>query len=274
MGLRRRLDRRRVAMLLAAAAGVLVTATAPFAAGRGPDPTPAPLRVLAAASLTDVVDDLALRFTAAGGGAVTTSFGASSALARQIRDGAPADVFVSASADWIAFLKETDAIDGSAIVVARNRLVCVTTRAGPLAAEAITDPRALLAALDRTGLDAREVAIADPGVPAGEYAREALASLGLLPAFEPRLVGQSDVRAVLHAVEQGELAVGFVYATDARQADVVTLFSFDPTTHPPIEYLAIVPHGAPSPDRAHRFLDFLRGDEARARLAEAGFVLP
>ena len=76
------------------------------------------------------------------------------------------------------------------------------------------------------------------------------------------------------AVEVGELDAGFVYATDARQADVVTLFPFDPTTHPPIEYLAIVPRGAPSPARARRFLDFLRGDEARARLAEAGFVLP
>ena len=144
------------------------------------------------------------------------SFGASSTLARQIRDGAPADVFLSASPDWVDFLREGGALAGEPIVLARNRLVCVASHGSPLAAQGAVDPRALL---DRIGAEGR-VAIADEGVPAGEYARAALAHLGLLDAFTPHLVGQPDVRAVLHAVEIGELGAGFVYSTDAKVADV------------------------------------------------------
>ena len=226
-----------------------------------------PLRVFAAASLTEVVEGLARRFE---GARVEPSFGGSSALARQIRDGAPADVFLSASPDWIDFLRAADALAGEPIVLARNRLVCIAAEASPLAARGARDPRALLVSLGREG----GVAIADDGVPAGEYARAALQRLGVLDAFQPHLVGQKDVRAVLHAVEQGELAAGFVYATDAEVAAVEVLFAFDPATHPPIEYQAAVLRGAPSPVEARRFLDYLRGETARALLAGAGFAPP
>jgi molybdate transport system substrate-binding protein len=87
-------------------------------------------------------------------------------------------------------------------------------------------------------------------------------------------VGQKDVRAVLHAVEQGELPAGFVYATDARVARVARLFDFDPATHPPIEYHAAALRGAPNPDGARRFLEYLRSETARALLSAAGFALP
>jgi len=79
---------------------------------------------------------------------------------------------------------------------------------------------------------------------------------------------------VLHAVEQGELDAGFVYATDARVAAVEVLFDFDPATHPPIEYLAAVLREAGDPAGARRFVDQLRGDAVRRRLAAAGFALP
>ena len=82
------------------------------------------------------------------------------------------------------------------------------------------------------------------------------------------------MRAVLHAVEQGELVAGFVYATDAKIARVETLFAFDPATHPPIEYHAVVLRDADDPDAARRFLAYLTSDAARARLSAAGFVLP
>jgi molybdate transport system substrate-binding protein len=226
-----------------------------------------PLRVVAAASLTEVVEALALGFEAE---RVETSFGASSDLARQIRDGAPADVFVSASPDWIDFLREAGAIVGEPVVVARNALVCVATRGGALARAGVRDPRALLARL----APGDGIAIADEGVPAGEYARRALARLGLLADFESRLVGQKDVRSVLHAVEQGELVAGFVYATDAKIARVETLFAFDPAAHPPIEYQAVVLRDADDPEAARRFLAYLTSDAARARLSAAGFVLP
>jgi molybdate transport system substrate-binding protein len=230
--------------------------------GRG-----ASLRVAAAASLTEVVEALARDFETR---RVETSFGASGDLARQIRDGAPADVFISASPDWIDFLREAGAIAGEPVVIARNALVCVATLGGGLARAGVRDPRALLDRLTHGD----GVAIADEGVPAGEYARRALAELGLLAGFESRLVGQKDVRAVLHAVEQGELVAGFVYSTDAKVARVETLFAFDPVTHPPIEYHAVVLRDANDPAEARRFLAHLTRDATRARLSAAGFVLP
>jgi molybdate transport system substrate-binding protein len=248
-----------------AGALALAAAIAGAAAARA-EPAPA-LRVLAAASLTEVVEGLAARFE---GGPVEPVFGSSSELARQIRDGAPADVFLSASRDWIDFLREAGALAGEPIVLARNRLVCVAPQGGALAARGAADPPQLL---DRLGRGDR-VGIADEGVPAGEYSRSALRQLGLLAAYTPRLVGQKDVRAVLHAVEQGELAAGFVYATDARVASVAPLFAFDPATHPPIEVLAAALRAAPQPAAARRFLAFLQGDEARSLLAGAGFAPP
>lgn len=225
------------------------------------------LHVFAAASLTDVVQALAPGFA---GARVEPSFGGSSTLARQIRDGAPADVFLSASPEWIDFLREAGALAGEPIVLARNRLVCIAPAGSPLAAQGVGDAAALLA---RIGADGR-VAVADEGVPAGEYARRALDHLGLLAAFTPHLVGQADVRAVLHAVEVGELDAGFVYSTDARVADVEVLFAFDPSTHPPIEYQAAVPRSAPNPEEGRRFLEYLQGEAARKVLVDAGFALP
>jgi len=226
---------------------------------------PATVRVLAAASLTEVVEGLAKRFE---GARVVPSFGASSELARQIKDGAPADVFVSASPDWIDFLREAKALDGDAIVLARNQLVCVAPKGSAL--RGVGDPKALLARLAKDD----RVAIADAGVPAGEYARKSLEHQGLLAGYEPRLVGQKDVRAVLRAVEQGEAQAGFVYATDARVGSVETLFAFDPKTHPPIEYLAAALRGAANPTDARRFVAFLRSESARKLLTDAGFALP
>jgi molybdate transport system substrate-binding protein len=226
----------------------------------------AEVRVLAAASLTEVVEALAARFE---GARVVPSFGASSELARQIADGAPADVFLSASPEWIDFLREKGILDGEPVVLARNQLVCVAPRESPLAG-GVPDPRALLGRLAEGDL----VAIADAGAPAGEYARAALAKLGLLDAYSPRLLGQKDVRAVLRLVAQGEVAAGFVYATDAKLARVERLFAFDPATHPPIEYHAATLHGAASPAEARRFVAFLGEPAARAVLAEAGFALP
>ena len=228
---------------------------------------PPTVRVLAAASLTEVVEALAKLFE---GARVVPSFGASSELARQIADGAPADVFLSASPEWIDFLRQKQALEGAPIVLARNQLVCVAPKGSPLAAGGARDPSALLAHLAKGEL----VAIADAGVPAGEYARKSLQHLHLLAAYEPRLVGQKDVRAVLHAVEQGEVAAGFVYATDARIAPVERLFVFDPKSHPPIEYQAAALRGAASPAEARRFVAFLQGEAARALLARAGFALP
>ncbi|HKK53063.1 MAG TPA: molybdate ABC transporter substrate-binding protein [Myxococcota bacterium] len=229
--------------------------------------TERPLRVLAAASLTDFVRALPARFE---GAPLRPSFAGSSTLARQIREGAPADVFLSASGDWIDFLAEANALVGDPIVFARNRLVCITPRGRALATRGVSGPRQLL---DRLEPGSR-VAIADRGVPAGEYARQALAHRDLLAGLRPRLVGMRDVRAVLRAVEQAELAAGFVYATDAKIASVSVLFAFDPSTHAPIAYQAAVLKQSDSPDRARRFVELLQSPIARDRLLDAGFALP
>lgn len=226
-----------------------------------------PLRVLAAASLTDVALELAERYAA---GRVEVSIGSSSALARQIRDGASGDLFLSASPEWMDYLEEENALESAPVVLARNQLACVARRGSPLAAAGARDPASLLEALGAN----EAVAIADEGVPAGEYARSALRALGLLTAYRPHLVGQRDVRAALHAVERGELAAGFVYLTDAQPAAVEVLFVFEPAKHPRIEYQVAVLRGAKDPGAAHRFLHYLRGETARALFADAGFVLP
>jgi len=250
-----------LALLIACASGL----GAPGARGDGPPH----LVVLAAASLTEVVEAIAPSFPDT---PVDASFGGSSVLARQIRDGAPGDVFLSASTEWIDALREAHAVTGKPVVFAYNWLVCIAPRGSALGTsdDGITGPRQLLAHLDE---DAR-IGIADPGVPAGEYARAALDHLGLLTVFEHHLVGQKDVRAVLHAVEQGELDAGFVYATDAKVASVDVVFVVDPSTHPVIEYQAVALRDASNPAAAGAFLAFLGSKAVRTMLIAAGFDVP
>lgn len=232
------------------------------------EPPPPALRVLAAASMTEVVSALAGRFE---GAEVSTSFGASSELARQLADGLPADVFLSASPEWIDFLREKNALAGDALVFAGNELVAIAPVGSGLAARGVSDAASLLG--KGMAPDDR-IAIADAGVPAGEYARQSLDRLGLLERYRPLLVGQKDVRAVLHAVETGEVKAGFVYATDARLAKVERLFALPAGTHAPIQYLGAVVRQSKSPAHAQRFVDFLRSPAARELLGEAGFTLP
>lgn len=226
------------------------------------------LRAFAAASLTEVVGRLAARFD---GARVVTSFGASSELARQIADGAPADVFLSASPEWIDFLRERGALASEPVVFARNALVCIAPKGSGLGSAGVRD----LASLFARGLATDDlVAIADAGVPAGEYARQALAAASLLAPNQRRLVGRRDVRAVLQSVEAGEARAGFVYATDALLGEVEVVFRLDPKTHAPIVYLAAVTKDAIRPKLAQRFVEFLRGEAAQQLLAQAGFLAP
>jgi molybdate transport system substrate-binding protein len=235
--------------------------------GRAAEPERPELRVFAAASMTEVVNALARRFE---GAPVVSSFGSSSELARQIADGAPADVLLSASPEWIDFLRERGALAGAPVVFAGNEMVAVAPAGSGLGARGVVDAASLLA----KGVAAGDrIAIADAGVPAGEYARQSLAKVGLLERYRPLLVGQKDVRGVLHAVETGEVKAGFVYATDARVAKVERLFALPPSTHAPIPYLAAAVRQAQSPE-AQRFLAFLSGPAAREVLARAGFSLP
>ena len=149
----------------------------------------------------------------------------------------------------------------------RNRLVCIAPEGSALGRAPPSTPKELVARI-ATG---DRIAIADAGVPAGDYARQSLAATGDLEALRPHLVGQEDVRAVLRAVDSGQAVAGFVYATDARIAPVVALFSLEPASHDPIAYHAAMTRQASDPALARAFLDHLHSPAARRILAAAGF---
>jgi molybdate transport system substrate-binding protein len=238
----------------------------------GPSHQSESLIVFGAASLTDVLTALEGPFEERTGVTVKSSYGATSALARQIEDGAPADVFIGANAAWVGYLKRAGAVEGASRIVARNRLVCATSEHSALARDG--GVRNLEALVARVVADRLSVGIADDGVPAGDVARQALQRKGLAETIAPRLVGQSDVRAVLRAVEDGALAAGFVYATDADAAGIVVLFEIDPGLHTPIEYVAVGTAGSEKKDAAGRYLDFIVAEEGFRMFEERGFARP
>jgi molybdate transport system substrate-binding protein len=221
----------------------------------------ATLRVSAAASMTDVIEKLGPGFE---GGKISGNYGSSSDLARQIKDGAPADVYISANKKWADYMVAEGLAEGEVLVFARNTLVCIA----PMDSSGdVKDLKGL------PGAGFKLVAIGDEGVPAGDYAREAFAKTGVSEALKPALVGQKDVRAVLRAVEAGEVDCGFVYATDANAANVRTLFTVDSSAHAPIEYYACALKQADQPAAAKAFLEYLKSDTARGILREAGFLI-
>ncbi|MCB9907284.1 MAG: molybdate ABC transporter substrate-binding protein [Planctomycetes bacterium] len=219
--------------------------------------------VMAAASCTEVVEASQTSFAE---GPLQTQFASTQTLVRQILDGAPADVFLSASTRWKDALVEARRVEGAPQVFARGRLVCIAKADDPAAGAPhdLADIGSLLAASDR-------IALADEGVPAGTYAREALRHAGLWDGLRGRVVGLPDVRHVLRAVDSGEIRLGFVYRTDAALSGVAILCEVDASLHDPIEYWACVLASAPQPDRARAYVQFLVSGEGRSILERYGF---
>lgn len=223
-----------------------------------------PVMVFAASSTAQVVEEILVRFERARGIPCRASFAASSALARQIEQGAPADLFLSAHAKWTRYLIDQDLLDAASLrVVASNRLVWIepreTSTGVPLA----------------EWLESRErIAIGDPDhVPAGLYAIEALTHLGLYEALRSRLVATANVRAALVLVERGECDAGIVYASDARVSDRIRVREALPeTSHSPIEYPLAVLRNAPQ--AALDLAEFFLSAEAQEILRDAGFGRP
>lgn len=226
-----------------------------------------PVTVFAAASLTDVLQEIGQAFTARTGVPVRFSFAASSALARQVEAGARADLFLSADQEWMDYLQARGLIRGeSRRDLIGNRLVLIAPADSPLQLRLATGA-ALPQALGRGRL-----ATGDPDtVPVGRYARAALTSLGLWDGVAPRLVRADNVRSALAFVARGEAPLGIVYATDARlelRVRVVDVFPAD--SHPSITYPAALT--ARSVADARRLLEFLSGAEAAAAFARHGFL--
>lgn len=241
-------------MLLLAALGLLVAACS---APAGPDETGP--TVLAAASLQEALTDAGEAWAAAGHPAPRLSFAGSSALARQVEAGAPADLFISADEQWMDYLAERKLLrPASRHVIATGDLVLVAPSASQTSG---------LAAL-RAG----QLALADPeAVPAGRYARAALESLDLWTAVAGRVVPAENVRAALALVERGEVPLAIVYASDARvSSGVKVIHRFAAADHPRIRYPAAVLAAATHPEAA-AFLDFLASPEGQRILAARGF---
>jgi molybdate transport system substrate-binding protein len=228
----------------------------------------ADLTVFAAASLKEALDEVARSFTAASGHKVAVSYAASSALARQIEAGAPADLFISADIDWMDYLGERKALrEGARTRLLGNSLVLAAPAASP-ANLAIAPGFPLAAALGKERL-----AMANPdAVPAGRYARAALQSLGVWKEVEPRIARAENVRAALLLVSRGEVPFGIVYRTDAlADRGVRIVGTFPAGSHPMIVYPAAVT--AAARPQAVELLDYLRSPGARRIWETHGFTL-
>jgi molybdate transport system substrate-binding protein len=223
--------------------------------------------LFAAASLKNALDEIVKARKAATGETIVVSYAASSALARQIESGAPADIFISADVDWMDYLEKRGLVRrASRFALARNRLALIAPASS--AARLEIAPGFALA----TVLGKERLAMADPNsVPAGRYGKAALEALGVWKAVQPRIASAADVRGALILVARGEAPLGIVYTTDAAvEPRVRVLDTFPEGTHPPIVYPAALTSTSRS-ERAAGFLRALREPPARAIFHKFGF---
>ena len=224
----------------------------------------AEVRVFAAASLREAVTEIAAMYERGGGDRVIFSFGASSTLARQIQEGAPADLFLSADEAKVDDLARRGLVHSRASVLS-NTLVIVVPRSG---GKNIRAPREL------AGL--ASIALAEPSrVPAGIYARQYLQQLGLWERIAKNVIPTDNVRAALAAVESGNADAAIVYKTDAMiSSEVRVAFEVTRVHGPAISYPFAVLKEAENRGGAERLLAFLRSRAALDVFAKHGFVFP
>jgi molybdate transport system substrate-binding protein len=225
--------------------------------------------VFAAASLKNALDDAAGSFQQNGGAKVNVSYAASSALAKQIEAGAPADIFISADLDWMNDVQQHGMIQTA---TRANFLGNVLVLVAPADSTAKIDikPDFPLAALLGDG----RLAMADPdAVPAGKYGKAALQKLGIWDSVENKVARAEDVRAALVFVSRKEAPLGIVYQTDAaadKGVKIVGIFPSD--TYPPIIYPIALTAESKNLDAA-KFLAFLRSADAKPFFEKQGFAV-
>lgn len=249
---------------------LLIALLAPLAAPlSAAGPRKGPL-VLAAASLQDALGGAADAWAARGNPRPVLSFAGSPALARQIKAGAPADLFVSADKEWMDDIERSGFVQpGTRADLAANRLVLIAP-----AAQAphlhMGRGMALAKALGQSRL-----AMADPdSVPAGRYGKAALTSLGVWAQVADRIARVDNVRGALALVERGEARLGIVYATDARVSRRVRIVgTFPRASHPPVHYPMARLKSSRNAD-AEGFRRFLLSAQGRAVIARFGFIAP
>jgi molybdate transport system substrate-binding protein len=227
--------------------------------------------VFAAASLKNALDDAIAAYEKAGGGKVVASYAASSALAKQLENGASADLFISADLDWMNDVEKHDLIDkASRKNLLGNAIVLIAPTAAN-AAQVDIKPGFDLKGLLKDG----RLAMADPSaVPAGKYGKEALTKLGVWDAVKDKVASAENVRGALLFVDRGETPYGIVYATDAAADKKVAIVgNFPEDSHKPIIYpIAATVH---ADAEAKKFLGFLESGAAKPAFEKQGFtVLP
>lgn len=245
---------------------LLVGAVAAHAAER----RTADVILFAASSLQESLDEQAAVFSGRTGLRIAISYFGSSALARQIERGAPADVFISADLDWMDYLQRRKLLQpGSRVNLLSGRLVLIAPAKSAVALT-IEPGFAIVQALG----DGR-LAMADPrSVPAGKYGKAALTALGVWQAVEKKILGAENVRAALAFVARGEAPLGIVYRTDALAETAVRVVGeFPATSHPEIVYPAAIVSGRNTPG-ASALLRYLASRDARPVWKKHGFSTP
>lgn len=256
-------------LLVAALPGAVISASPggalPARAQNGGGPT-----VFAAASLTDAMRELGERWRAENNSAPRFSFAASSVLARQVEQGAPADIFASADEPWMDYLQERGLIVPETRVSPVSNALVLIAPAGSSAPTVALDRGTDLGALLGPG---GRIATGDPSnVPVGRYARAALTWMELWDALAPRLARADNVRSALLLVERGEAPLGIVYATDAAASrGVRVLATFPADSHPPVTCPFALTRRAAGDAAARDFLAFATGPVAAATYRRFGF---
>ena len=238
----------------------------PLSSARAQDKT---ITVFAAASMKNALDDVDAAFTKSTGIKVAASYAASSALIKQIENGAPADVCVSADLDWMDYGAQHKLIkDDTRVNLLGNRLVLIAPKDSKIEHVTIA-PGFDLAKLAGDG---RIVTGDVRAVPVGKYAKAALEKLGAWAAAEPKFAMTENVRAALTLVARGEAALGIVYETDAKvEPNVKIVGHFPADSHPPIIYPFAATATAKS--QAERYLGFLRSAAAKVIFERYGFTM-
>jgi molybdate transport system substrate-binding protein len=226
------------------------------------------ITVFAAASMKNALDDVNAAFSRQTGVGVVTSYAASSALVKQIAQGAPADVFVSADLEWMDYATQQKLVkSGTRVNLLGNRLVLIAPKHSRIGEVTIGEGFDLA----KLAGDSRIVTGDVRAVPAGKYAKAALEKLGAWAAVQKKIAMTENVRVALTLVARGEAALGIVYKTDAKvEPNVKIVGRFPDDSHPPIVYPAALTVSA-NPEAA-QYLAFLRSGDAQKIFESYGFI--
>lgn len=259
----RRISRSLVALLL----GLAIFSGGSFGGSPSSQAGKADLTVSAAISLKDALDDAKQTYTSANPNvAIVANYGASGSLQLQIEQGAPVDVFLSAAPKQMDALETKGLLlEGTRRDLLRNEVVLIVPKDSTLGISSFQD---------LTHANVKQVALGEPvTVPAGQYAKEVLTSLGIYDAVNSKAILAKDVRQVLTYVETGNVDAGIVYATDAMSSTKVKVVATAPAkSHAPVIYPVAVIKASKNPAAARAFLDFLASPQGRAVFQKYGFT--